>query len=556
MININNRFLQYALFLKLTLGFHEGFATEDSSTPPTQVIHFSTSSSTSSTEKDPYQWLEDPSWTILRPNVYSQDIRLAIDDENERRDKYFKPFKKVKKKISKLLEGLELREEDTPVKVKDLYFTSEESEETGYKTIYVSKEPYPKKKDKQLVLKLEELTPYPKDLFVEDKFIVSPDGRYLIYSFDLMGLGMNCLGFYDLQEKRHGEKLYLAGGLDEVIWPQDPSQGFYYTNFSCTTLNWHAYGQEQKADRTIYHDPEKFLGLSNTSDGQHTVLSASTHQTDEIYIVLSDKLLKLVDRGESLRVAGIDGYGNTIYAALINEKSQGILRRFVVQAGTIGETKDIIEPNSRFIFESLKTFDQGIVLVTKRPEGDSIYLLNHNGDQLKRFMIPQLLNKQIKLQGCQEFDSDLIGIYYSSLIDRERAAYLPMDASSQETKLIFPETIHPKYIPYDYQQKILYASAQDGTRIPITMAYKKTILSPRGDNILILSAYGAYGEREEFSVDESSIALMNAGVILAHAHVRGGGDYGPQWHAQGRLLQKKILLRTFLALLIFFLSAN
>lgn len=84
----------------------------------------------------------------------------------------------------------------------------------------------------------------------------------------------------------------------------------------------------------------------------------------------------------------------------------------------------------------------------------------------------------------------------------------------------------------------LYATAADGTKIPVTLVYLKTT-TLNGLNPLILSAYGSYGTQVIPMYDPARLAWLERGGILAVAHVRGGGEYGEGWHRAGRLAAKR-----------------
>jgi oligopeptidase B len=88
------------------------------------------------------------------------------------------------------------------------------------------------------------------------------------------------------------------------------------------------------------------------------------------------------------------------------------------------------------------------------------------------------------------------------------------------------------------------ATAKDGTKIPITLARKKTT----GPNApMLLQAYGAYGDPTEPGFGPWTLALLERGVVVAYAHVRGGGEFGDAWHDAGRLKNKLNTFTDFIA---------
>ena len=97
-----------------------------------------------------------------------------------------------------------------------------------------------------------------------------------------------------------------------------------------------------------------------------------------------------------------------------------------------------------------------------------------------------------------------------------------------------------------YTTERITATAADGTKIPISLVYLKTLVKD-GSNPIYLTAYGAYGISSNVTFSSNRFSLVDRGVIYAIAHIRGGGDMGKPWHDQGRMLQKKNTFTDFIA---------
>lgn len=103
----------------------------------------------------------------------------------------------------------------------------------------------------------------------------------------------------------------------------------------------------------------------------------------------------------------------------------------------------------------------------------------------------------------------------------------------------------PVFDRNDYKSERLWAASEDGTRIPISLVYRKGMKKEKG-NPLLLDGYGIYGVSEGLGFDPYSLSLLDRGFILAVAHVRGGGEF-PGWHEEGILLEKKNSFTDFIA---------
>src|SRR5205814_10573761 len=92
----------------------------------------------------------------------------------------------------------------------------------------------------------------------------------------------------------------------------------------------------------------------------------------------------------------------------------------------------------------------------------------------------------------------------------------------------------------------VYASATDGTKIPISLVYKKD-LKLDGQRPMLLNAYGSYGIPSNVTLSSARLSLLNRGVVFALAHIRGGGDLGKEWHDAGKMMSKKNTFTDFIA---------
>jgi oligopeptidase B len=101
------------------------------------------------------------------------------------------------------------------------------------------------------------------------------------------------------------------------------------------------------------------------------------------------------------------------------------------------------------------------------------------------------------------------------------------------------------YNPTDYVTERLYATASDGTKVPISLVYKKGIKKD-GHAPLLLYGYGSYGANMDASFSSTRLSLLNRGFVYAIAHIRGGQEMGRQWYLDGKLMKKKNTFTDFI----------
>jgi len=108
---------------------------------------------------------------------------------------------------------------------------------------------------------------------------------------------------------------------------------------------------------------------------------------------------------------------------------------------------------------------------------------------------------------------------------------------SKEKKLLKEQAVLGKFDKSEYVTERIYATAGDGTKVPVSLVYKKGTKKD-GSAPLLLYGYGSYGASMDASFSSSRLSLLNRGFIYAIAHIRGGQEMGRQWYEDGKLMKK------------------
>jgi oligopeptidase B len=120
------------------------------------------------------------------------------------------------------------------------------------------------------------------------------------------------------------------------------------------------------------------------------------------------------------------------------------------------------------------------------------------------------------------------------------------DMGAHQSKLLKQTEVPGGFDRASYASEFIEATARDGARIPISIAYRKGAKRD-GTRPLFLIGYGAYGIPTDASFRPRFLALLDRGVTLAIAHVRGGGEKGKPWHDDGRMMKKRNTFADFIA---------
>jgi oligopeptidase B len=143
-----------------------------------------------------------------------------------------------------------------------------------------------------------------------------------------------------------------------------------------------------------------------------------------------------------------------------------------------------------------------------------------------------------------EFETTTLRFDYTSM--KTPLSIYDYDMVSRQRTLLKREEILGGFDSDNYVTERLYARAQDGTEIPVSLLYRKGMIKT-GDNPLLLYGYGSYGLSIDASFASPRLSLVDRGFIFAIAHIRGGQEMGRPWYDNGKLLKKKNTFTDFIA---------
>jgi oligopeptidase B len=144
-----------------------------------------------------------------------------------------------------------------------------------------------------------------------------------------------------------------------------------------------------------------------------------------------------------------------------------------------------------------------------------------------------------------EFDTTELRFTYTSLVTP--ASVVDYDMTARTWTVRKQTEVLGGYDPARYRSERLFATAADGTQVPVSLVYQLPLERPGGPRPLWLNGYGAYGVSYDPAFSSSSLSLLDRGFVVAIAHVRGGEEMGRAWYDGGKLLNKPNTFGDFIA---------
>ena len=377
---------------------------------------------------------------------------------------------------------------------------------------------------------------------------VSPDGTKLAYTVDFTGFRQYTLHVKDLAT---GELLPVtAPRVTSLAWAADSRTLFTVEEHETTKRSYrlHRQGIDGGAAEVVYEEKDELydIGVGETRSEAFITLVSSSKDTSEVRVLESDRpdgaFRVVVKRKPGLEYY-LDHRGDEFFIRANDRGRNFRVVRAPVSDPSMRNWREVVKHRPLVMVEEIDLFrdfwvaverDRGLLRmrITDFASGRSHYIEFEE----KVYTAHPGINL--------EFDTRKLRFVYESLVT-PRSWYL-YDVKERTRELLKRQPVLGGYDPEEYQSEALTAIAKDGTRVPISLVYRKS-LRKHGPQPLLLYGYGSYGIPIDPEFRSSRISLLDRGMVFAIAHIRGGGDRGKTWYDAGKLMKKKNTFTDFIA---------
>ncbi len=381
-------------------------------------------------------------------------------------------------------------------------------------------------------------------------FSISPNHELIAFAVDTTGFEVYTLYIKDLTTSRLLDDR-ITNTAFSVAWANDNAT-IFYTILDDTDRPYklfrHTIGTEQSEDILVYHekDPMLWVNISRTRSKKYLVMDLSSHTTSEIHVLDADtpegNFTVIAPRRQGVEYH-VDHHGDRFFI-LTNEEAQNF-KLMEVPTNNLSRDnwKEVIPHQDSVMIEDFDLFKSHLVVYTRENGLEQIRIINLNNNESHYVDFPEPVYT-LWPTGNREFDTQLLRFTYTSLVTPRSVYDYDMEKRTRELKKQYE--VLGGYDPSGYRSERIFARAQDGTMIPISLVYKKG-MKRDGHNLLYMIGYGAYGSCEDPYFSSIRLSLLDRGFIYAIAHVRGGGEMGRSWYEQGKLLNKMNTFTDFIA---------
>lgn len=496
---------------------------------------------------DPYRWLE---------NRDSEEVLAYLQAENAYLESVLEPQRALREQLFEEIKG-RIRETDLslPTPWGDYLYYQRTTAGDEYPRHYRCRRPADG--SLQVDSASETLLLDPNELagggFLSvGAFSISPDQQRLAYSLDSSGDEI-----YRLFVKELGSGQVSDLPFDDcdgsMTWAND-SQTLFFTELDDTHRPYKLYRHRlgEAAAEAVFEEADGrfFLHCYRSSSERQLILQLGSKTTSEVWVLDAhspqDAFTCLAPREEDHEYDVDHGMLNGEWCWLIRSNQSGI--NFALYRASEDKPQRAhwqqIRPHDPQVMLEGATLNQRAIVLALREDGLPILEVQPQSAEAYRVQLPDAAYS-LYVQDSLEFHSPVIRLRYEALNRPAQIRQLELASGAQQ---VLKQT--PVEGPFDadaYESRRLWASAADGTQIPISLVAQRDVFAADQPAPLYLYGYGAYGESLDPWFSHARLSLLDRGFVFAIAHIRGGGEMGEAWYRAGKLEHKQNSFDDFIA---------
>lgn len=382
---------------------------------------------------------------------------------------------------------------------------------------------------------------------------ISDDNKYACFGTDTVSRRQ-----YTIQIKNLETNEILPVKIENTTggstWASDNKTIFYSRKEEVTLrpdkIYKHKVGTEITKDKLVFHEKDETFDVSiyKSKSKKYLIITSGSTLTTEYRIVLAetpDKKFTIFQKRKRGLEYSISHYNDTFYILTNKDKATNFKLMTCSEVATDKDSwVDLISHRDDVLLEGIDIFREYLV-VSERFDGlNKIRIMPWNSSH--EYYLPFEIETYTAFTTSNlDFDTEILRYGYQSMATPSSIIDFNM-RTKEKTILKEQLVLGGNFNKENYIEKRIWATAKDGTKIPISIVHSKNI-ELNGINPLLLYAYGSYGMTMDPYFSTTRLSLLDRGFVYAIAHIRGGEDLGREWYENGKLLKKKNTFTDFVA---------
>ena len=380
---------------------------------------------------------------------------------------------------------------------------------------------------------------------------VSPNNKLLAFGEDTVSRRKYTIRFKDLST---GQFLpdRIPNTTGSAVWANDNKTVFYTVkdpSLRSYKIFKHTLGTPASQDKEVYHEADETFStfvFKTKSDKYIMIGSSSTLSNEYRYLDAGNPngTFKVIQPRERGLEYSVDHFGDKFYIVTNKDGATNFkLMQTPVSKTGKANWKDVIPHREDVLLEDIEIFKDYLALQERKNGLSQIRIKKWNDPKVDYYVDFGEEAYTASIGVNREFDTNTLRYEYSSLTTPNSTYDYNMQTKQKELKK--RQEVVGDFNPENYEAKRVYATADDGTKIPISLVYKKGI-KLNGNNPTLIYGYGSYGNSINPGFSSVRLSLLDRGFVYAIAHIRGGQEMGRKWYEEGKMMQKKNTFTDFI----------
>jgi len=486
---------------------------------------------------DDYYWLRERE----NPEVISY-----LEAENAHTEEALSPFEGLQSVLfDEIKSRIKQDDESAPYRIGEYFYYIRYEEGSEYPI-------YARKKEsldapEQIMLDVNKLAG-DADYFSVRGFAVSPDGRTAAYGVDTAGRRFYDLYFLNLES---GELLpdQIEDTTSNFEWANDSQTILYGKQHPETLRSYQVFRHHlgDADDSLVYEevDETNYLFVMKSMSSAYFYLVSSQTLSTEVRYVSADSPqddAKLFLPREADHLYFVTDGADRFYVMSNDEAKNYKLMETSLDDTSKDSWQEVVANRDDALIEDVDVFQDYLVVTIVENGLTQIEVIDRKSGDMRRIDFDEEVYTAYS-DDNYEFDSDVFRYTYESMTTPEST--YDYDLGTQAHQLIKERAVVGDFDRDNYKTERLFATARDGTQVPISIVYRNG-MEKNGLNPLLQYAYGSYGSSTSPTFSSDRLSLLDRGFVYAIAHIRGGSEMGRQWYYDGRQLNKKNTFTDFI----------
>jgi len=382
---------------------------------------------------------------------------------------------------------------------------------------------------------------------------ISPNNKFAAYSIDTLSRRLYTIRIKNLQtgEVLNDQIINTSGGF---AWAND-NKTLFYTNRDSDTLRndkilRHEIGTKSKDDKIVFHEKDNtfYTSVSKSKSNKFIIISSHSTLTSEFQFLDANKPLdnfRLFNQRKRGLEYSINHYEKFFYIItnIDNAKNYKLMKTPI--GGTEYENWiNVIDHRKDVLIEGIDIFKNYLV-ISERANGLNRINVRKWDDSESYYLDFKSETFSLYTTTNVDFDTNILRYGFNSLTQPPSVIDFNM-STKKKTIRKQQQVLDDNFKNKNYTSERIWSQSEDGTKIPISLVYKKGLIK-NNKNPLLLYGYGSYGNTIDPYFSVSRLSLLDRGFVFAIAHVRGSEYMGREWYDEGKLLKKTNTFKDFIS---------